>query len=193
MKNVIAAIILSSVAVMAYAEQTFNVTCGYAGDVCNLETPAGMVEVDQKDLPKYIPAGDPSKHDCQGLFCTNDSFAKVGLNPAEFPDAKQAPASQPTQQQAAEIPYKILFAEGNPMGTYPQDRSAKLVLLSTTNSLVVEKIVINEGRCIGWDNGLRGSQRASNLGSKINVPLYACTPVKVDITTSMGSWTHTFN
>lgn len=185
MKKVIAAIILSSAAVMAFAEQTYDAFCGQTSDTCTLTINGKSVELTRDQLKEHMPISHSG--DCIMEFCANDNGDVIGLNPEYF-------SEQPAQQQAAEPPYRLSMMDGV-QSINPLDRAVKLVVTSTVSGLIVEKIIVNQGECMGWDRKgdlIRSSKPQLKMGGDIRVPLMGCTPIKVDIETNMGSWTHTF-
>lgn len=62
------------------------------------------------------------------------------------------------------------------------------------NGLIIEKVSINEGNCGSLQYVNRpiynGKKDVRNIGQKLQILLFHCTPVKLDVITNMGSWTH---
>lgn len=130
-----------------------------------------------------IPAAS-GVNDCQ-------PWEKLGLDVDVASQAKE-PVQQPVQQ-ASEPPYKMMVMDGDPNGRYISDRYPKLVIVATVNGVIIENVTMNEGACAEqYTNPHKGEMRKSKMGRDIKLSLMNCNPIKVDVVTDRGSWSHSF-
>lgn len=217
MKSVIAVIMLVSFAIAAYAGTTTSTNAAFSegscfekNEYCEFTDFRGQsheywfgssIKPTEESLYQSVDfyVGKlGSGISCDGGLCTNDKNEVVGLDPKWPPftsafakEKASAPAEQPVQQ-ATTIPYKLGMLEGNPYSGNPLEQSPRLQVISLVKGLIVEKVNINEGECVTWINPASGKNKISRMGEAINIAIFHCTLVKVDVTTNMGSWTHTF-